>query len=276
MPIARLASGVVWLGFFAFVLPLLAAGCEMIRATTAIHSALNVALDGTERAASGGDASSYGVNGKLSAAEVAKSTAALKSITAPKNAIAGSARRVTVAGLLFEQRKLDLLETVSISAGEKGPPAKALNSAVTKPLPVSIEFASAKREALILMTDDFISLEISSDTPANARAALGIESANFPEVSQLPPGVLAGFKISASGTAEANSPGDLSDRNWHGRRGLCQALRSWAQHFGLRFEDVEFVLFQDPTSVRFTGIEWVSDSKTVVRLDSTDFATTCD
>lgn len=263
MPVASLASLVIRGGLLITFLAFVSVAFEIMRVTSTVNSSLTPRHEQSQTA--------YGLPARISKAETARLNAELRARAAPRGAVIGSAKRVTVAALLFSQRKRDLLGTDAEIAAS----AANLNATAMKPLDLAIDFAAADREALIVLTDDAVRLDIAAERPINARAALGIESASYPDVSKVPAGVIGGFKVGDQGSTHPISPRDLADISSNDRFAFCRALTSWANHYGLNLADLEYVLFEDASALRYTGREWVSDTATVARYDATDFKTKC-
>lgn len=218
----------------------------------------------------GGQSQPSSIAGGLSSSDIRNRTAELKAKMAPRSAVLGAATRLTVIGVAFDRRVGERLD----AAGAKGDGSRqataAQKIALSAPLALRVDFATVSRRAAVLLTDESVDLSVNANKAINSYAMLGIESQSFPRVANVAAGTLGGFKIGDTYAGPANHPVDFVDASIRGR--MCSTFRDWAKHFSVPANEVEYVIFRDPTEVYHDGSQWTSDGETVTRLDTDDLA----
>jgi hypothetical protein len=203
-------------------------------------------------------ASRDAIEGKLSDDDVRKRIARLRAVAAPPQAIAKLARNLTIVGIKFD----DLRDVEAETSGKTG---KAHPFA--QPYPVSLDLSQATDSAIVALSDPSIAWSITPpDGPA--RPLFGLESRLLPEMADVPPGVLAGFRVgptSRRGVAKPVPPFDAAPAD---QRRLCRSITDWASYFSVPLDRVSYLMVEDPTTLSFAGGTWTSDGTTVLSMDA--------
>lgn len=250
------------LGVIGFIAPLAMTLIMMVKATSAINSAFK-SPDEERQIASG-----------LSGFEINWRTRQLKNLLAPRSVVAGAASSVTIAAVTFDRHNAERVQKAQeLAAGENS--TSAVNAALSAPHPLTVDYGDATRRAVVLISADSLAIDVAATNPANAMGVLGLELKTFADVSKLKPGMLAGYKVEAATGTETVVPDDPEVVNAESKRKICDAVKSWTRHFGLRAAQAEFVLFRDPATLSFDGSKWVSDGSVATRLFDTDMDAIC-
>jgi hypothetical protein len=205
------------------------------------------------------------IDGRFTPDEVRRRMAALRDLTASPQAVANSAKRLTIVGLQFERLREERLRP----AGERqGDP-------LSIPYPLQLDLSATDGDALVALSEQAIEWSVIPPPRTAPRAIFGIESDVFPEFVDPPAGVLAGFRTSDSrGRPVAQPLQPVKDEDENIRR-FCKSVADWARYFSLPKTQVDYVLFEDPTQIAFRNGAWTANGVTRFALDNRTLRRVC-
>ncbi|KMO16382.1 hypothetical protein [Methylobacterium platani] len=186
------------------------------------------------------------------AAERAAQRARLIGWTAHPDRVSGSATALDLIGLVFTAPR-------EAGAGYR---------------PLAIDLAGAPDRAVVVVTEQPVTLAVTSVPPDRA-GALGVESSAAFGLADGRSGLLAGFRALPYGAAAVApvldplrfGPGTL--------RGFCAALRLWALQFGLPTGRTRYTLIENPTRIALAGEALQTDGTARGRVSGRRLARLC-
>jgi hypothetical protein len=205
------------------------------------------------------------IAGNVSPEQARRRVAKLRDLTAPPQAVANSAKRLTVVGIQYNKLRDARLKGTHAEAGDP----------LADPFRLRLDLSSTNGDAIVAISDQAIDWSITPPKADAPRAILGVESAVFPEFSNAPKGVLAGFRTAGStGRPLAKPLQPVRDEDDNIRK-FCKSVADWADYFSVPKGDVDYVLVEDPTQIAFRQGYWTSDGSTKANLKAVTLSRVC-
>lgn len=136
---------------------------------------------------------------------------------------------------------------------------------------VKIDLSGAGRNGLVVFTEQNIELNVVSGDAKPGQGLMGLESRYQPKVTTKLSRPLSGV-VTTQSTARSIALGNATPAELSV---MCRSFISWTQRYGLRAQDVKFVLFRDPSEINYSGHAWVSNGRLADRYDGNELKTKC-
>jgi len=172
--------------------------------------------------------------------------------TAHPDRVSGSAATIDLIGLVFTAPR-------EAGAGYR---------------PLAIDLAGAPDRAVVVVTEQPVSLALAS-APPDRTGALGVESSAAFGLADGRPGLLAGFRALPYGAAEVAPVLDPVRFGPDTLRDFCAALRLWAVQYGLPPGRTRYTLIENPTRIAFAGEAVQTDGTARGRVSGRRLARLC-
>ena len=205
------------------------------------------------------------IAGSLSPENARRRVAKLRDFTAPPQAVANAAKRLTVVGVQYNKLRDARLKGARPDAGDP----------LADPFGLKLDLSTTNGDAIVAISDQAIDWSITPPQTDAPRAIFGVESTQFPAFSDAPKGVLAGFRTAAStGRPIARPLQPVRDEDDNIRK-FCKSVADWADYFSVPKSDVDYLLVEDPTKIAFRQGYWTSDGATKAHLDAVTLGRVC-
>jgi hypothetical protein len=139
---------------------------------------------------------------------------------------------------------------------------------------LSLDLGQAPGAAVVLVADQPIRWRLDGLAP-DSRPRVGFEGYSAFDVLGGQPGSLAGFRIGAFGGVDFARAVDPTEGEVSIRQTFCASLQSWADHFGLPFDAVRFILLLNPGQIAPNRSSTLSDGEIVKTMSSADLDRLC-
>jgi hypothetical protein len=203
----------------------------------------------------------------FSASQIRRRVAAIRELTASPEAVADAAKSLTIVGLQFNRLRDGRLNATRDATA---------HDPLDAPYPVKLDLSQTHGNALVALSDQAIEWAIAPPPTDAPRAIFGIESHVLPEFSDVPQGVLAGFRTTDTNSRSIATPLQARAGARGELRKFCQSVADWTAFFSLPVSDVNYVLVEDPTELIFHSGEWTSSGRVLLKLDNRALRSTCE
>ncbi len=130
---------------------------------------------------------------------------------------------------------------------------------------LAIDFKFAREGAVLVIPDRPVRF-VAKNADDTHRAKLAVEGPAIFDLADAPQGLLAGFKMTSFGAANATSPRDYEgNATLHHTVRFCRSLAQWMRHYQVSPDEIRIWKFDAPSVLSVAGAQLTSEGGTQSR-----------